>query len=101
MSKAEQLAHKLDFEYADNGAGYNTEWTKVLQEAAALLRTQDALLRQALDALEDAGEYAEYELRDRKELYQNYPNMAYKYRTEQASVDLVNKTIDAIKEHLK
>ena len=52
MSKAEELAHRLDFEYADNGAGYNTEWTRGLQEAAALLREQDEAIKLALEALE-------------------------------------------------
>ena len=42
----------------------------------------------------------EFELRDRQDLYKNYPNLAYKYRSEQESVDLVNKAIDAIKQHL-
>jgi len=61
---------------------------------------QTELLRQCLEALEDAGEYAEFELRDRMDLYKNYPNLAYKYRSEQESVDLVNKAIDEIKQHL-
>ena len=52
MSKVEELAHKLDFEYADNGAGYNSEWTRGLQEAAALLRQQAEANRLALEALE-------------------------------------------------
>lgn len=52
MSKAETLAHRLDFEYADNGAGYNTEWTRGLQEAAALLRQQDEAIKLAHEVLD-------------------------------------------------
>ena len=67
-----------------------------------LLRAENAklkaLMRQALDALEDAKEYVEAELNHRKDLYKGYSALAYKYASEQASLDLINNAIAALKE---
>lgn len=45
------LAEALDFKYADNGAGYTTEWTQGLQQAAAELRRLHAENEALLEAL--------------------------------------------------
>lgn len=44
-------------------------------------------LQKVREALETAQEYVEAELRDRQELYGKYPQMAYKYQTEQRDFD--------------
>ena len=72
MSKAEQLTTDID------QGNYSL---RDLKEAAALLRTQDALLRQALDAME----------------WEQKWNELQKTRNNVSTIE----AIEAIKEHLK
>jgi len=70
----------------------------IIEHLRSKIDWQEAVMRQALDALEDAKGYVEAELNDQKDLYKGYPNLAYKYASEQASLDLANNAIAALKE---
>ena len=59
-----------------------------------------ALLREALEALDDAQGYIEAELNDRMDLYKGYPNLAYKYESEQRSLQQNQEAITALRERL-
>ncbi len=59
-----------------------------------------ALLWQALEALDDAQGHIEAELNDRMDLYKGYPNLAYKYESEQRSLQQNQEAITALRERL-